>query len=172
MGGTNAKLIMDDVAQEYGRFQEALRGGNVALVSAILMDHPDWVNRADQRGFTPLILAAYFNHSDVVDALITLGANLNAADATGNTALMGAIFKGYEEVAEALVIEGADVNQQNKQGMTALTFAVNFNHRYLAQYLVDNGASLHLKDATGKTPLDHAIGQGLPWAREVLSTKA
>ncbi len=78
---------------------EAARAGDLALVAGLL-EAGATPEVADDRGYTPLILAAYHGHGAVVDKLLGAGADPCRGDARGNTALMGAAFKGYSEIVE------------------------------------------------------------------------
>lgn len=138
----------------------ACRTGNLDEVKKIYEAEPSIINRADARGYTPLILAVYSNQPSIVSFLLEKGAQINAQDSAGNSALMGASFKGYTEIAIQLLNAGANVNLRNGSGAPALTFAVTFGHLRIAELLLQKGANVSLADALGKTPSDHARIQG------------
>lgn len=140
---------------------QALRNGYAAQVKSILNDHPDWINADLSGGFPPLVLAAYYNHLDLVDLLLDMGADIDAADASGNSALMGAVFKDYPGVAKRLIGRGADVNACNNNGAHALIYAASFNRVEMAKMLIAHGADIDWKDNTGNTAADHARRQGI-----------
>lgn len=146
-------------ANQFAYFLDACRRGDTADVQKICELLPHFINRADEKGFTPLIIAAYSNHPAVVAILLERGADPNAADNSGNTALMGASFKGYTGVAEQLIGAGADVNQRNGQGAPALIFAATFGQLAIAEQLLRHGADTSLCDSHGKSALDHALMQ-------------
>jgi hypothetical protein len=56
---------------------------------------------------TPLMLAVYFGHAPVVEALLQGGASLDARDAEGRTAIDYATLAGQKEIAEMLAARGA-----------------------------------------------------------------
>ena len=61
---------------------------------------------------TPLMLACRRGHDDIVERLLSAGANINATDElTHNTALRMAVTHGHAECANILIREGADVNK-------------------------------------------------------------
>jgi ankyrin repeat protein len=137
-------------------FLDACRRGEAADVIKMCELFPELINESDNKGFTPLIIAAYNNQAEVIAILLHAGADNTIGDRNGNTALMGAIFKGYDAVANMLLDAGADPNVQNGQGATALTFAATFHRNQVAQRLLQAGADKSIADIFGKTPLDHA----------------
>ncbi|CAG9581868.1 unnamed protein product [Danaus chrysippus] len=70
-------------------------------------------------GWTPLHLATYFRHKDVVEVLLDAGANVDEVNDTGDTALHKAAFIGDQELVILLLNYRADVNIMNGEGRTA-----------------------------------------------------
>ncbi|XP_061709310.1 oxysterol-binding protein-related protein 1-like [Cydia pomonella] len=70
-------------------------------------------------GWTPLILASYFGHVDVVEALLEDGADVDDVNEAGDTALHKASFIGNEELVILLLKHKADVNVMNGEGRMA-----------------------------------------------------
>ena len=66
------------------------------------------VNLANARGDTPLILAAYREQPETVDALLTAGADTACVNNMGQTALIAAVFRKNEPIVRALLDAGAD----------------------------------------------------------------
>ena len=109
---------------------------------------------------TPLHLATEEGHLEIVQALITAGANIEATDHQGNTPLHLAVNHGHLKVVQALVNAGANKDTPNKLGCTPLHLAVNHGHLKVVQALVNAGAK---KDATtmlDETPLHLAAEKG------------
>lgn len=73
-------------------------------------DHGLPVDVTGVNGDTPLMLAAYHGHPDLVRALIERGADLNALNARGQSIIAGAIFKGENAIVRTLVAAGADLD--------------------------------------------------------------
>ncbi len=142
-------------------FLDHIRKGNLNEVQLLLGQKPDLLRARDQRGSTPLILAAYYDQVEIVDFLLEHGADADEKDASGNSALMGVCFKGFEQVAYKLIKAGANVNTRNSMGASCLIFAVTFNRENIAKMLLENGADLEARDARGNTALDHARMRGL-----------
>ncbi|KAJ0182271.1 hypothetical protein K1T71_001640 [Dendrolimus kikuchii] len=74
-------------------------------------------------GWTPLHLATYFRHVDVVEALLEAGANVDEVNDTGDTPMHKASFIGNEELVILLLKYKADVNIMNGEGRTACDVA-------------------------------------------------
>ncbi|XP_068736521.1 oxysterol-binding protein-related protein 1-like [Montipora capricornis] len=72
-------------------------------------------SKANQ-GWTPLHLAAYFGHKEIVKALLENGADVNARNGMGDTPLHRAAFTGRAEVVTILIQYHADVTIINGEG--------------------------------------------------------
>ena len=146
---------MDDITNA---LFSASRQGNVPVLKEVFEIIND-VNVTDERGYTPLIIAAYNNQPEAVQALLDAGAAIDAKDHSGNTALMGACFKGYTDVATLLIDKGANLNAQHGNGGTALMFAAMFGRNEIVKLLLQKGADTTIKEANGLTALDLAHQQ-------------
>lgn len=154
---------------EQESFFDAIRQGDLNTIKTLGNKHPELLKGKDQRGSTPLILAAYYNRGDIVEFLLQKGSDVNEKDGTGNTALMGVCFKGYTDIAEQLMNAGADVNITNAMGSSCLIFAVTFNQLEIARLLIEHGADIHIRDARGNSALDHAKMQGFDHFQSLLT---
>lgn len=101
----------------------------------LIESNPETINKPDERGFTPLILATYLNKKEIVELFLNQGAEINAQDASGNTALMGVCFKGYAELAKMLIDKGADTTIKNNDGDTAISFAETHGHQGIVKLM-------------------------------------
>jgi ankyrin repeat protein len=102
----------------------ASHGGNLPMVQ-VLIAAGAAVNAGDERGWTPLMKAAYNadldrGFSDVAQALIDAGANVEMPISYGIRPLMLAAGYGETAVVETLLKAGADVTARNEGGLTAL----------------------------------------------------
>lgn len=110
----------------------------------------------NERGETPLHLAAIKGDVDQVCKLLAHRADPNVADFAGWTPLHEACNHGWYEVAFRLVQSGANVNARGLDNDTPLHDAAVNGHLKLVKLLVERGADIHAKNSKGKTPLDVA----------------
>ena len=112
----------------------------------------------DDRGRTPLMIAASIGSIDAMKLLIEAGADVNAADSFGATALMFAI----RDIAKVRVLldAGARANEKSRQGQTALLLAASTTGSIeTVRLLVAKGADAKAVGASGRTGLIMAANQ-------------
>lgn len=139
---------------------EAARLGRTDMIDPLLKTGAD-INAYDDRGFTPLILAAYNGQLATVEALINKGADACRPDRDqGNTAQMAVAFKGEDGIAARLLKAGCNVNARNHAGQTALMMASLFNRQAQVDMLLAAGADRTIQDAAGRSASSVAADQG------------
>lgn len=114
----------------------------------------------DDRGRTPLILAAEYGHTDVVNYLIGKGAEVGDKANGGRTALSYAAEFGHPETAKALLENGAIVEQVDSLGRTPLMYAAWYDHANVVTVLLDARANINMQDNKGLTALMHGSMEG------------
>jgi ankyrin repeat protein len=164
----------------------------------------------DLRGATPLWVAAYSANgggsaqnfgqpnrsetgTDVLQALLTAGADLKLTTEDGTTVLMAAAGLGRatytpreprgirsptaEQAVKILLDAGADINAVNEADFTALHGAAFRGLNEVVQYLVERGANINARDFKGRTAYRMAEGskqsfqfQSWPETAELLKT--
>ncbi|XP_044269479.1 ankyrin repeat domain-containing protein 12 isoform X1 [Tribolium madens] len=117
----------------------------------------------NERGETPLHLAAIKGDVEQVCKLLAHRADPNATDFAGWTPLHEACNHGWYEVAFRLVQAGANVNAKGHENDTPLHDAAMNGHIKLVKLLVERGADIHAKNSKGKTPLDVATPAVTPY---------
>ena len=129
-------------------------------------------------GTTPLIRAAKYANYDMVELLVSRGADVALAQSDGTTALMFAAGVKYSitqqgdppnhgslDDAHAIVRllhqKGADLNAVNNKGETALYGAAFAARNKVISYLAANGSRLDARTKQGLTVLDGALNTGV-----------
>ena len=74
---------------------------------------------------TPLMAAADRGHADIVELLVSHGANIETQSKNGLTPLMLAANRDRVQVVRLLISKGVDVRKKNVLGRTALDMAVS-----------------------------------------------
>ncbi len=85
----------------------------------------------DEANSSPLIAACSFGSKEIVEYLISIGANVNIqAEIDGITPLMLAVGGGEIEKVKILLRNGADKNIKDKNGKTAIGYLENIPVRF------------------------------------------
>ncbi|XP_071410917.1 ankyrin repeat domain-containing protein 12 [Pithys albifrons albifrons] len=116
----------------------------------------DKVNKRNERGETPLHMAAIRGDVKQVKELIRLGANVNVKDFAGWTPLHEACNGGYYDVAKVLIAAGADVNTQGLDDDTPLHDSASSGHRNIVKLLLRHGGNPFQANKHGERPVDVA----------------
>lgn len=94
------------IALAHSLLDAARNGDRAPLLSLIDQGAP--VDLRDGSGNTPLMLAAYHGHAELVGELVARGADVDLANDRGQSPLAGVVFKGFTDVARVLLDAGAD----------------------------------------------------------------
>nr|XP_043871217.1 transient receptor potential cation channel subfamily A member 1b isoform X2 [Solea senegalensis] len=143
--------------------------GATEVVKVMLssIDHvEDIINLTDGACQTPLHRATVFDHTELAEYLISLGADLNSTDCKGNTPLLLATSCGAWKTVSLLLSKGADVNVTDRGGCNFLHLAIlqpkglkNLPEEILQHSSVK--ALLSCEDNDGCTPLHYACRLGI-----------
>jgi ankyrin repeat protein len=101
------------------------------------------VNCENEKGWTPLIVAAFNQKLECVKVLVEYGGNVNHQSLNGTTVLMYAKTKVIEtndyEVLDFLLESGADINKRDfKNSWTVLQYIEG--QALMEEYLISKGA--------------------------------
>ena len=92
-------------------------------------------------GFTPLMISAKNNYSEIAEILIVNGVDIGIKNPnTSMTSFMYAVQEGNFEIVQLLLNNGADINEKRSDGMTPLMSAIYSDNPKLSAYLIVNGA--------------------------------
>ncbi|XP_025072509.1 ankyrin repeat domain-containing protein 27 isoform X2 [Alligator sinensis] len=125
----------------------------------------------DDRGYTPLHIAAIYGQASLVDVLVSKGAVVNAMDYHGSTPLHLACQKGYQNITLLLLHYKASTDVQDNNGNTPLHLACTYGHEDCVKALVYydvHSCKLDIGNEKGDTPLHIAARWGYQGIIEVL----
>ena len=135
---------------------EAVRNGDVAVVSALLDAHPEKLHdRAKPYEWSLLHFAAQHGHLDAVDLLLKRGLDVNSREHGDNTyAMHWAAAGGHLDVVRRLADGGGDVvGHGDDHELGVIGWATSWYgcdddaHRAIAEFLVSRGARHHIFSA-------------------------
>jgi serine/threonine-protein phosphatase 6 regulatory ankyrin repeat subunit B len=157
--------------QNYGQPEisllEAAQEGNISAVKYYIT-HGENINRENEKGYTPLMLASENGREDIAEFLIKKGADINTKSLKdGQTALILASENSHIEIVKMLIKAGADVNAQNDEGQTSLMHASRLGD-ITVKALISVGADVNAKDKNSKTPLMFAKENDYPEIAQTL----
>ncbi|XP_071115900.1 histone-lysine N-methyltransferase EHMT1-like [Haliotis cracherodii] len=110
---------------------------------------------------TPLIRAARHGHRDVVELLVSKGADVSQVDYVGDNALHRACFGGdMETVKFVLSLNVVDINCRGRRSWTPVMQAARWKHREVVELLVGKGADVSLVNGRGNNILHLACAGG------------
>ncbi|XP_069037319.1 ankyrin repeat domain-containing protein 27 isoform X2 [Lepisosteus oculatus] len=125
----------------------------------------------DDRGYTPLHIAAICGQTLLIDVLVSKGAVVNATDYHALTPLHLSCQKGYQGVTLLLLHYKARTSVQDNNGNTPLHLACMYGHEDCVKALVYYdvlSCQLDIQNDKGDTPLHIAARWGYEGIIEVL----
>lgn len=110
------------------------------------------VNKFNNDGFTPLMLASINNLKIFVFLLINAGADLNIQDKNEKTALIYSVIYNNSNdysIVKMLIQFGANINIYGLDGYTVLIWATNCKNGELVKILINAGVDVNYRDFYG-----------------------
>ena len=120
-----------------------------------LVEHDADVNKATEKGYTPLIVAAGLGNEVLVKYFVEHGADINAETKDGKNSLMMAFQHDNKNLFHYLIENGARVD--NKVGARILFQAIFDKDVKFVEYLVAHGADINTAPEGGYPPLLAAL---------------
>ena len=116
-------------------------------------------------GATPVFIAAYFNHENVLLRLLDQGVNIETPHMNGTTPLNIAAEKGFVAIMRHLIdnyagADGANLEAYDEKGRTPVVAAAANDHLEAVKLLLENGADLNASTDSGSTALYIAASNG------------
>lgn len=148
MGGNSSV----HVAAQYGS-SDAMN----ALLGAGGRSHSD----LNEKGKTPLHLAAEHGHAEICAQLLKAGADPNSLDQQNRIPLHFAAMNDHKLAAIRLLEAGANPNIPDAQGNFPIHYAAKAGNSSLTLSLVGYGADVNALNAHGQSPLVIATNKGM-----------
>ncbi|XP_041378224.1 ankyrin repeat domain-containing protein 49-like [Gigantopelta aegis] len=125
----------------------------MTVVQSLLAQQPSLVNSRDNDQYTPLHRASYNNHADMVEYLLTHGADIHARTIDGWHPLHSACRWNSASAALVLISSGADINSRTQGGLTPLHLAASErdSHETLELLLMNRSVDASIKTQLGET---------------------
>lgn len=143
----------------------AVQRGSIDEVRAMLKANPRLVGSPDENGNLPLHLAADAGNLEIVDLLLTSGADVHAEGQYRRTALSNAMMGRHYEVVKRLIKAGAI--EQPEEAQSKFSWAVRFDAE-LTRIFVAAGVDVNGRNYIDETPLHSAVSGKRPDCIEVL----
>lgn len=139
---------------------DAARQGDLAKVKEMLAHTPGLLHLKTESGKTPLHFAAEGGHLDVVDFLLSKGAEVDARNADDETPLHYAAGYSHMDVIKRLLEAESNVNAESKAGDTPLLYVRFMLRKEVAEILIDSGADVNARNDAGESLLQAAFSRG------------
>ncbi len=148
---------------------EAARAGDVEQIKFLFKSSPDLVNATDEKGMTPLHIAAGKKQTNAALTLLALGAKVNARADSGVTPLQVAVLRGDVDMTRLLLANKASASVRDNFDTSPLMLAVLLTEKAeLVKLLLAQRAEVNVRNRAGNTPLGEAARVGNAAAAELL----
>ena len=137
-----------------------VRDGGAAAVRHHLQGAPEDLEATDNRGLTPLHVAAETGHAHITAYLLEEGADPESMDENGARPLHKAAARNHADVAEHLAAAGAEINRRDEDGRSPLHVAAREGALEVLELIIQEGGVVDLRDADLSRPLHLAAEQG------------
>lgn len=112
-----------------------------------------------EHGLTPLMRGALVGRLEIVEELLSQGADFHAINDDGNTALWLACVSRQIPLVQALIDAGIDLNHRNAMGATALMYTASSDRPEILQLLLQAGADPYLRNHDDMRAVDLAASR-------------
>lgn len=149
----------------HGAIRYGIGKGGIGVVEVLAKHGANANIQNGPDGKTLLHEAISEDKIDIIQLLLSHGADVNAVSKHGATSLHFAASQGTTKIAELLLANNADLNARDSWGNTPLHNAIRSGLRTqgigIIQVLVKRGANINTKnDRDGKTPFHVAVSKG------------
>ena len=130
------------------------------LAEHLISENPEHVNARGGSKETPIHVAAFAGHTNILSLLLEHGVDVDDRDTRDRTPLHLASMKGRVEAGQCLLDRGADIDARDDRDWTPLLSAVFKEDVEFARMLLICGASINARDDGDWTSLLRAIVRG------------
>ncbi|XP_072933067.1 transient receptor potential channel pyrexia-like [Epargyreus clarus] len=146
----------------------AARCSSIETVEVLLRDGNADPNAEDSDKRTPLHAAVCRSEQavDIIDMMVSWGAQVNKKDEYGYSPLHLAAMDGLTQCVETLIFLGADVTSKSKKGHTALSVIVRKTPKSLAilKHNLDSGISISSAEGNEEVQIEFNFGKILKYS--------
>ncbi len=132
---------------------DAIKNNDLSEVKSLVEADISTVNLKDNAGNTPLHFAAIAGSVEIIELLLSNGADINSVNNQEKTPLHESIANKQDYASKVLIERGADIDRQDGSGKTPLHATVLVNAKEIAELLISKGADLEKKNKGDFTPL-------------------
>ena len=149
-------------------------GGLLNIVKYLIEKRNIPIDSQGNNERTPLHYACSNDHFEIVEYLLSIGANIEAKDKMGKTPLHYACEEGHLHIIEYLISMGANIEAKDNYGNSIIHIASEHGLLQIIQYLIEKqNIDKDSKGANQRTPLHYAcLNNHLEIVEYLLSQKA
>ncbi len=133
---------------------QASKRGTQDVIWKLVSNNLSSINQADSNGNTAIFWACRESKADILQLLLSAGADVNIGNKSGDLPLTISAGEGDSLIVN-LLLQSASIliNKPDKKGWTALICASYHGHVDVAQLLLNAGADINLTSNVGCTGL-------------------
>ncbi|XP_067087415.1 histone-lysine N-methyltransferase EHMT1a [Osmerus mordax] len=141
----------------------AAKLGHYDVVQHVLPKAFKYVNCQDDGGWTAITWAIEYKHRELVQLLLSRGADVNIRDKEENICLHWAALSGSDDIAQQLLDARCDLHAVNIHGDSPLHIAARENQLDCVTLFLSRGGDVNLRNSEGETPLDCCVYSSKVW---------
>ena len=122
----------------------AIEKGDIETLKSLVPQKSELLEIRNKYGWTPLHHAVMFNQKEIVEYLVSIGANIFSKDSDGGEMPLNfAVRKDYDEIAQILISKGADYMGRGEHTLPPLHIAAIMNSIKSAKLIISLGADVN-----------------------------